>query len=255
MRTYLSIMSLLAMSLGCGNAVQVSRPEISVQGYVLARAPSANAQHFLGRRYDGGTAGDRPCETTRMTEASSSQRLSATFDQKQISKLDLGTYQVLGAAAGLEVGSLQGIRVELTTNRRAQVGVDSGCDAPVIFDAVAGNLHVEYLFDRHVDIGAKARAANIDLSVGGGYQLNESRHMLTSTLASDQYVAFQVHEASQDTLMGLLWVVGGVAAVAGGVAWDVKLAGDGFDDGVEYAPVGLYAAGTGAAIYGLLLWN
>lgn len=235
----------------CASGVEVTRPEITIQGYVLARAPSGSAEHFIGRRYDPGNGGmgDRPCKMGDITEAPSSQRLSATINRKQALDLNLGTYELLGAAAQLDLAQIEGIRIELNTNRRAQAAVGPGCGDQVIFDAVAGDLYIEYQFQGAANVAAQAQAAGIDQGAVS-FQIDERRNIISSTLSAEEFVAFQVHQPRDDSLLNLAIISAGVAAFIGGIATDVILARDGTDNLLEWAPVILYVGGGATAWYG-----
>ncbi len=247
---------LLLLTTSCASvSLKADRPEIEVQGYVLARAPSADADHFIGRRYEAGrgAAGDRPCTMGDTSEAVSQQRLSATLSRKQLMGLDLGVYELFGAAANLEIGTLDAIRVELTTTRRAQAEVDSKCKEPVIFDAIAGTLYVEYQFRQTVDVGAKVRALGVG-EAGVKLKVDEERKLLSTTIGTDEFVAYQVHEPKDDRFKNILLVAAGIAIGVTGFATDIILARDGKDNILEWLPIGMYAAGGATAGYGVIRW-
>ncbi|MCB9652730.1 MAG: hypothetical protein H6729_01175 [Deltaproteobacteria bacterium] len=235
--------------------MDIKQPEISIQDYVLARVPSADPRHFLGRRYDGtdGDMGDRPCTMGDVIEAPSQQHLVATLNQHQLFALKLLPYQVLGAGAGISLDAVEELRLELNTTRRAQSSVGDGCDDEVIFDAVGGSLHVEYRFKRQIDLTAEA--SKLNMSAEAGYRIEQDRNIISSTINNTEYVAFRVHHPKDNTFRNLVVTGLGVVLVGVGAITDVIFARDGKDNASEWIPVGLYAAGLGLGTYGVLTWD
>ncbi len=252
---YAALLALTGLSLvGCAKTIEVGRPEITFQGYKLAALPSASPNHFLGRRYGSdGMEGDKPCTIKDFEEAKSSQRLATFVDQKQLLNLDLSQFKVLGAGGQLGAERLEGVRMELTTTKRAAVTVGPGCGEDVIYDVVAGKLFVEYQFSASVDVEAKGKAYG--LTGEGNYQFDENRNIISTTLQSDEYVAFRVYQPKDNRTPGLLYMGGGAAAFIGGAAADFFLANDGEDNVLEWTPVILYLGGLAASLYGYLLWS
>jgi hypothetical protein len=256
MRALWSILIVAALPACAGRMVDVGRPPITVQGYTLAAAPASDAHQFLGRRYQApaGDLGDRPCGDPAVEEARSSQRLSAEYSGASLAKVDAALPGVLAGA--IDVSRLESVRVELTTTRKASVTVPSGCAAPVVYDALAGSLYVEYRGRDGLDLAAsveplRARA----LSAGAGYQIDERRRVVSVTLASDEFVAFRVHQPDRRRAWGAALIGGGGALLAAGGISDALLARDGEDGAAEWIPVALYTAGAILGISGALTWR
>lgn len=254
--SWVAAAALAAVTSSCASArLDVKRPEISLQGYVLSSAPSADASHFLGRRYDrsSGEMGDKPCPFSPISEAASNQRIAADLSRQDLASLDLGQYKLF--TAGVDTRRLEGLRIELRTTKKAVVTLDR-CREPVVFDAVAGNLFVEYHFNEDVALTAGSDVLRaFGVKAGGRYRVDESRKVVSETFQTNEYVAFRVNEPSFKKLWGqALFITAGVL-VGGGIIADVILSRDGKDSAAEAAPLVMYIVGAGSAIGGtVLVW-
>lgn len=227
--TLVMMLSVFLPACAGSGTVRAGRPTVEVGGYVLATMPARDAEQFLARRYDAaGEAGDRPCGAPPIATSDSAQRLVADYDGYRLAGLDAG---ILGSTVGAAGTGVERVRIELVTTSRASITVPDGCADDVIYDAVAGTLSVDYHGARRSDLAATTTSvAQLAGQLGGTYRVDQTRGVVSMTLAPDQFVAYRVHRprvAPRPMKTSTkLWIGAGAVLAASAAAFAVERDGE-----------------------------